>query len=710
MIGAVGIPMNTKIETVLLENFRRLLFDCALVGGCLTVWGYAFLVDVGGSGGSSGTLAVWLAILLLTIGCFALRGSHFTFAVALWAVVLCGCLYGIPKAASWAQFGFMATLFVTMLLIHPLVVLPFAISGTVTLVVLPHPVGAQSVVLLWMGFGAGGMLNFALRRTLAISGEYQRYAGHQMQAAQEHRGQLAQLTKALREAKQDLEKANIQLAVLQAATEDARRAKAQFAAMVSHEIRTPINLIVGFSEVLLGSSDPASQATRTAIQTIARNSKHLQGLINDVLDMSQLDARQMGLTRAPTDPAQVAKEAVDLIVEAVAAKGLRLEFDAERNLPALYLDRLRIRQVILNLLGNAIRFTDSGCITVAVARAGPLITIRVSDTGIGIPPDKLDRVFEEFHQLEGSLARRYSGTGLGLTLSKRFIELHGGRLFAESEGIPGKGSAFTAELPLAPTPVSDALIPAVQRPQAAPGRYFVLLESDPAVRRLFERHTQSARVATTPDPAEAARLMTTIHPGAVVADAGANLALLLAANTQLNGAIPIITCTLPSGRRIMQRNGIADYLVKPVTREELQAALVRLPRTPEHILVVDDDWDIVRLYTEQLEGMGYRVRRAYSGAEALEFMRRRAPDVVILDLLMPEMSGLDVVAAMKADPALARVPVVIASAAGASEAVESIQPGLLTVTKAEGFQPVELVRCIETLVEALTPAGVPAPG
>lgn len=567
----------------------------------------------------------------------------------------------------------------------------------------------QPLLLLWWLLLFVGFVAFdSLYRALQMVLEYQSYAISQMHEARDHRAQLMQLTQALQEAQQHLEKSNVQLRHISRAAEEARRLKAEFAANVSHELRTPINLIVGFAEMIMAGSRSYSEALPSAywrdINTIYRNARHLQGLINDVLDISQIEVGRMAVVKEDTSPREVILEAAALMRDSIAHKGLRFEVEIPEDLPNAWIDRLRIRQVILNLLGNALRFTDSGRISIRAFVQTDSLYLCISDTGIGIPPDELNRVFEEFHQVEGSLSRSRGGSGLGLTLSKQFIELHGGRVWIESDGILGKGSQFWFTLPLQASPAITAQTPFPKAlPFASDERYFVVLDEDPAITQLFERHTLKHHAISAQTTAIANDLISKILPSALVIDQQTDI-------DDLAQNLPIIRCTMPSSQRYMQALGVASYLAKPVTPETLTNLLNSFPKPIRQILVVDDDQDMVRLYGHMLQQLpgDFQMRKAYSGIEALEIMRHAPPDVVILDLLMGDMNGDAVIAAMKADPVLIGIPIILTSAFDISDVVTRLTRGQVTVDKPTGFQPAELVRCVEALVDALIPSSAPA--
>jgi signal transduction histidine kinase/CheY-like chemotaxis protein len=563
-----------------------------------------------------------------------------------------------------------------------------------------------SILVLWWLLLIVGFVAFeGLYRALQMVLDYQSYALKQMHEVREHRAQLMQITEALQETRQNLEQSNIQLRHISLAAEEARRLKAEFAANVSHELRTPINLIVGFAEIIIAGprsyGEPLPSAYWRDINTIYRNAKHLQNLINDVLDISQIEAGRMAVLKELTNPRDVILEAIALVRESIDADGLHFDLDMPAELPKAWLDRLRIRQVILNLLGNSLRFTDTGSIGLRAFVESRSLRICVWDTGIGIPSEELDRVFEEFHQVEGSLSRQRGGSGLGLTLSKQFIELHGGRMWIESQGVAGEGSRFWITLPLESTPTIPAEMSRVIPPGDAP-RYFVLLDEDPTIAQLFERHTLKHHAVTAKSSADANALIANIFPSALVIDQNQP-------TDSLVPKVPIIRCSMPSSQRYIQTLGIVRYLPKPVTPETLQDLIMALPQPIKTILVVDDDQDMVRLYEFILKKLSpiLQIRKAYGGVEALDIMRQAPPDVVILDMMMGDMSGDAVVAEMKLSPVLVHVPVVLTSAFDISEVVTRGTRGQIALDKPGGFQPAELVRCVEALIDAITPSSDP---
>lgn len=705
----------------LIELQRRTL-DLILLLTSVSVWMGLLLGDVYARSVTTEVIAFGVGVELVCGICFWLRGSHFRLAAHFLVAGLWVCnglaAYHFTDPLFLFLFPFISIVAGALLHAATACVMTLATSAFMLLLMavsLPSQVILPPLYLTWFSLGIMLSVQGGLYQALGIAWSYQDYATEQMRDAREHRGQLMKLTKALQEATHDLQRANTQLRHAQNVAEEARRLKAQFAANVSHELRTPINLIVGFSEMMIMAPEAYGEllpsAYRADLHAIYRNGKHLQGLINDVLDISQIEAGRMIVMKERADPRQVILEAVELARDLVKSRGLALNVLVPETLPPVSIDRLRVRQVILNLLSNATRFTDQGSITLRVEVDEACLQISVADTGIGIRAEDLGRVFEEFNQLDGSLSRRQGGTGLGLALSKHFVKLHGGRMWVESEGIPGKGSTFYFTLPLDTHATAQrSLVTAAPAAPDGDARHLVVLDEDPAILQLFERYTDKHHVASARDFDEASRLVERIHPTALVVDRKHFEAQGEPVIRKLSDKTPVICCPMPSGRRVVQSLGVADYLVKPVSRRALLDALERLRRPIRTVLVVDDDRDVVRMFSRMLRAapQAYDVIQAYSGEEGLAQMRKHPPDAVVLDLLMPDVDGFAVIEHMKADPSLADVAIVLISARGAVDTIAPSAEGELTVSKPAGFQPVELVRCVEALVDALTPASVSA--
>jgi len=506
-------------------------------------------------------------------------------------------------------------------------------------------------------------------------------ARRNLEEAREHRGRLVQALSQLDDAYYRLRRTNAALAEAWRTADHAERAKAEFITNISHELRTPLNLIAGFSEMMLAAPAsygglPLPREYRGDLHAVYRSAQHLLALTDDVLDLAQAEMSHLALIRETTDLAAVVRESADIVREYIETKGLHLQLQIAEGLPPFPLDALRIRQVLLNLLTNAARFTEQGGITVAVASKGQTVQVTVADTGRGLTAEQRERIFQEFQHVDLGAAREHRSTGLGLPISRKFIELHGGSMWLES--IVGKGTTFRFTLPIAEqpdgTPTDLGRRPGATQPSE---RLLVLARTDERLQRLLQRRFGGYRV--------------------IIAD--------IADASQLAGPAPRIYCSLPHEEHMLRTLGATAYLVKPVARAALQAAIGRLRAQPRCILIVDDDLHSVRLLSRMLKAGGrhYALLTAHNGTEALERMRAQQPDLVLLDLVMPGGDGREVLDAMAGDPALAQVPVIVVS--GREQAEEALRlPGELRLSRPEGFGLRELMDLLEALLAALPPS------
>jgi signal transduction histidine kinase len=478
---------------------------------------------------------------------------------------------------------------------------------------------------------------------------------------------------------------------------EAHNTKDQFLAVMSHEMRTPLNAILGYADLLeIGIGGELTEAQRTNVARIRLGGRHLLDLINDVLDLARADASKLELDIRPVDLHAALEEVVALLESQASATGLQLKVVAcEEEELMVQVDLQRLRQILMNLIGNAIKFTEDGQVTVECESSDGQILVRVRDTGIGISPEMLPQIFSEFVQVEGSLTRARGGSGLGLAIALRLARLMGGDVRAESE--LGSGSTFTLVLPRAATGSTPRDTDAVE--QAA--RTERMREyDDPAVQRLpvatvvaFGEDSEALaglanhvaadlNIAWTTDPAEVAEMAREESAVLVVLDisSGRDAAWRAAHSVQ---EVPELAHTavllLPSIPRVdpTQSDGIdlgwVSLVPKPFTGEQLTRAVLTAhssgsdaPSPPGEIvckvLVVDDDEDSRRVAARFLTEAGASVRESADGESALNIMRRARPDVVVLDLMMPVLDGFGVLATMRADPALEKIPVVVLSA------------------------------------------------
>lgn len=530
--------------------------------------------------------------------------------------------------------------------------------------------------------------------------------------ARDRQGELQRTLKALDETTYRLERANYMLAWARDQAEEARRIKQQFAQTVSHELRTPLNLIVGFTELMIESPEYYGEQLGPRylrdLRIVHRNARHLQTLINDVLDLARIEAAQMTLVCEEVAPAVLVKDAIGSAASLIESNGLTLDVRLEPDLPALWVDPTRIRQVLFNLLNNAARFTERGGVTVSARRAGDEVVFTVQDTGVGIPADAIGRIFEDFQQVDSSTRRRHGGAGLGLAISKRFVTLHGGRIWVESQ--PGVGSAFSFSLPIGRQPPEAAIggAPIAERPgrSGAPSDQPVLLAVTRSLSAaaLLTRYIRGCNTTVVPDLAHAQAAVGRLLPQAIVIDqaicASPDVSPQQIATTWDLGRVPVMICPLPGEQTLAQQLNVDGYLVKPITRQDLWAVLRQFGAKIDRILIVDDDEEFVQLMGRMLDSpvRRYQVSAAYTGQEALAMMRRRRPDLILLDVRLPDISGPEVARQMRERPEWQAIPIVMVSAQDEPVEAEGCAQAL-AIARATPWQSADVVRWIQQMVD-----------
>jgi signal transduction histidine kinase/DNA-binding response OmpR family regulator/HAMP domain-containing protein len=459
--------------------------------------------------------------------------------------------------------------------------------------------------------------------------------------------------------------------------EAASKHKSEFLANMSHELRTPLNAIIGFSEVLLERMfGELNEKQEEYLQDILSSGRHLLDLINDILDISKVEAGRMELMPETFSLPDILESSLMMIRERASRHGLELSLEVDPALDLIVADERMVKQVVVNLLSNAVKFTPAGGQVAVAARltAGGEAQVAVRDTGVGIAPADQARIFDEFQQARSGTAKSQEGTGLGLTLSKKFVELHGGRIWLESE--VGVGSTFTFALPLRQSPV-------VETPAAEPatgeaahpdriGPTILLVEDDEHALDLLRLYLDSAdfKVVAARNVAEGLELARRLRPAAITLDLilpevdGWDF-LAQAKADPVIADIPVIIVSIVDERGQGFALGAAEYLVKPVNRDDLLAALRRLTldsagtARPAKVLIIDDDPMAVELVETILKPEGYTVLKAMGGEAGLALAQQELPALIILDLLMPELDGFAVVERLRANPATAKLPIVI---------------------------------------------------
>jgi len=462
------------------------------------------------------------------------------------------------------------------------------------------------------------------------------------------------------------------------AAEAANRAKSTFLANMSHELRTPLNSVIGFASILLKNKDRSlPQKDLLYLERIHANGKHLLGLINALLDLSKVEAGHMELELAPLQLDALVRETVAQLECQVQGHGKSVRLLAE--LPAVVrtinADGAKLKQVLINLVGNALKFTAKGSVTVRLAcdDTGLPCRIDVADTGIGIPRDKLEVIFEAFKQAESNASRQYEGTGLGLTISRALCQSMGYSIGVSSE--VGQGSTFTIHLAnVAAVPVPDSAPPALSVVRSASRKsrvkarqpLILVIDEDPELRATLARRFAEleCHVMSASTGEEGLRMARENKPDLVSLDClprmnGWGVLAQLQSDPGLKD-LPVVIVTAPAKGARKDLAGVVDYISKPVTASVLRRVLARhIARPPARILVVDDAEDDRRLMLACLAEEGYDAKTAVNGREALLMLESCTPDVIVLDLVMPGMDGMTFLETIRKDPNYADIPVVV---------------------------------------------------
>ncbi len=480
----------------------------------------------------------------------------------------------------------------------------------------------------------------------------------------------------------ELRTKNIELESQTQKTAEASETLKKFLATFSHELRSPLNSIIGFSELLTTQFE---ELPADSIQEFTKNinvsGRHLQQIINDILDLSKIEAGRMDLHIASYPVAYFQESVQRVLASAIAEKGIRLEFALSPEFEEIVVDQTRFKQIIINLVSNALKFSSpSSTVTISSERVGNDIQFEVRDSGIGIRPEEMAGLFKPFKQAESNKEMNHQGMGLGLAITKKLVELHGGSIWIESE--LGHGTKVCFRIPMMIDSTSERLmhagmlLDALQRgndsSESNEKPLALIVEDAPHACELLKMHIESAgyRVEIARDGNEAVEMAKRLHPHVITLD----LMLPLKDGWQvlkelkrhpLCKHIPIIIVSIMDEKNLGFSLGAVDYFVKPVNKTDLLQALDRVRLVPTGgsrrptILVIDDDRAATDLIEVILENEGYHVLKAFRGKDGVELAVREHPDLIILDLIMPELSGFNVAYQLKQIPATRAIPIII---------------------------------------------------
>jgi signal transduction histidine kinase/CheY-like chemotaxis protein len=686
----LGMIVSTRPE--LLGEYR--LFVVCIFAAVITSW----LMDRLNETSGTITLLVGVsALIFLAQGWFRVPGTLALLVIPVWlAMALVGWKFALTAAL-------LNTLFLAWLSAEGWLQSGGSENG-------------MAVFAIWAGMASVSAVYYPIHRVAGWSQAYYHESRDRLIEAQERQGQLAQALDDLMHANRQLGLLNERISILRKAAEEARRSKDNFVARVSHEFRAPLNIIIGMVSLMVDHPQVYSRSlppkATEHLQIVYRSCLHLASMIDDVLDLTQAEGGKVVLHRELVDLGDLTRSALEIVRPLLENKTLALQVDIPANLALVYCDRLRIRQVILNLLSNAARYTDAGCVTVRLRQEENSIQIEVTDTGPGIAVEDGENVFEPFSPVGNEGRRESGGSGLGLSISKQFVDLHDGRIWFESQ--PGIGSSFYVRLPFSNT----------TSPQAAPSRWitadWIWRERRPASERVsysggvplviicdesgeiapflsqaepefelleFRSIDQAVEEARTSPPQ--AFVLNIPHPNGVWSQ-------LERLRQELKDT-PIVLVSFPPHVDQSIRAGASGYVLKPLTGMALETAIDALDQNFSRILVVDDDADtrlmmgeLLRMYDENME-----ISFAENGVQALELMRIHGPELILLDVVMPEMSGWDVLAAKQQDPAMNDIAVIMVSAQDLHEGPSASR--FLLATIGDGLPARRLIQCLESL-------------
>jgi adenylate cyclase len=510
----------------------------------------------------------------------------------------------------------------------------------------------------------------------------------------------------------ELKKREAEVAAARDEAMRATQAKSQFLASMSHELRTPLNAIIGYSEMLHEEAEDRGQDSFLPdLVKIREAGRHLLSLINDILDLSKIEAGKMDVLIEDFEVADLIAQVQSVIEPLMTKNANTLVVDCAPSVGAMRSDQTKLRQSLFNLLSNAAKFTERGRITLAARRilqdGDDVLEFKVSDTGIGMTGEQLGRLFQAFAQADASTSRDYGGTGLGLAITRHFCRMLGGDVTAQST--PDKGSTFAIVVPAIAPDVKAEVQEIAAQPASAAGRGTILIVDDEkSTHDLLERELSSAGydIMHAAGGREGLKLAKQARPDVITLDIimpdldGWSVLKALKADPDLCD-IPVVLVTIMRDRDLGFALGAADYITKPLDRDVLMRVVGRHVRGDgrAQVLVVDDDAKTRDMLRRTLQKAGCRVAEAANGSEAIEALERAKPALILLDLMMPGMDGFEVLERLHGDQAWREVPVIIVTAKDLTrEDVDRLNGRVVKVLQKGTYQRRDLVRDIQGMI------------
>ena len=583
------------------------------------------------------------------------------------------------------------------------------LSSVTTAKAVTRPLAALTRDLVALGEGDLRPSNL----TAEISGvaEYEVLA----QAFANTRHRLSELLDAMKHRTVELEEAKV-------LADAANQTKSEFLANMSHELRTPLNAIIGYSEILSeDAKDSGHSEYLPDLNKIRSSGKHLLGLINDILDLTKIEAGRMEMFLETFDVAELIQDAAETVQPLLDKNTNSLTVNVPANVGAIHADQVKVRQMLLNLLSNASKFTKEGVVALSVDRevvlnGDDVFVFRVRDTGIGMSPEQLSRLFQPFMQAESSTTKRFGGTGLGLAITKHLAELMGGSVTVESE--LGRGTTFTVRLPNSRLSSDDApdSTGVVSDSSDANAATVLVIDDEPSARDMISRMLvkDGYRVVTAANGAEGLRIAAEVAPDVITLDImmpgmdGWAVLSKLKADPAL-AAIPVVVATIIDDRNLSVSLGAAGYITKPIDREHLSEVVRRVRSTPglKNVLIVEDDADARKLMRRLFEKEGWNVAEAENGSVALAAIESSPPSLVLLDLMMPVMDGFEFIEQLRKRSTGRDIPVVVHTAKDLTEQDRQRLRGSVDNVLQKGGQTNEVVKEVWQALERANAAHTP---
>ncbi|HEV8267410.1 MAG TPA: response regulator [Thermoanaerobaculia bacterium] len=595
-----------------------------------------------------------------------------------------------------------------------------------SLLILGLVVLGSALVSLPLSLRLQRLISDPLRELVGIERQVSASEDYSLRAERQSEDEIGELIDGFNEMLTQIEARDVKLTVAKERAEEANKAKSAFLANMSHELRTPLNAIIGYSEML--QDDAVENGVPSLVPDLRKiysSGRHLLTLINDILDLSKIEAGRMELSLEVFDIGTLVARLRSTVDPMLKKNGNVLEVKGDSGAGTMRSDETKIFQVLVNLLSNAAKFSERSVVLLEVGRENAdgkeTVIFRVKDSGIGMSEDQISRLFQPFTQGDSSTTRRYGGTGLGLTISHRFCQMLGGEILVESA--PGAGATFTVRLPAQVqrakksssavprrlSAVIDARESEIRRGRSSgETRLVLVVDDDPVTRDLTAGIIQREgfRVVTADSGREGLELAKRLAPDVIALDVmmpemdGWTVLAMLKADPDLS-AIPVIMVTIVDDKKLGFALGAADFVTKPIGRERLAAVLKKYSRADRagRALIVDDDEAVRSMLRHMLDREGWEVVEAENGRLAISRIRESVPDVVLLDLMMPEMDGFEVVEVLQKEKKWREIPIVVLTAMSLSpEDARRLTIGVERVLEKGAYSLAELEEEIRAFV------------